>query len=104
MHSDMGHGDMGHGDMDMGGKCNMNVRYSLWSALIHANIECVNRRCSSPGPPRICASFSAAGISPDPSPSFSPSSLSLSLLRAMREYDQRPGNTRLPMHSGSVRS
>lgn len=34
MHMDMGHGDMGHGDMDMGAKCNMNVRYSLRSALI----------------------------------------------------------------------
>jgi copper transporter 1 len=29
MHMGMGHGDMGHGDMDMGGKCNMNVRYTL---------------------------------------------------------------------------
>lgn len=33
-HGDMGHGDMGHGDMDMGGKCNMNVRYSLRLSLI----------------------------------------------------------------------
>lgn len=33
-HGDMGHGGMGHGDMDMGGKCNMNVRYSLRSTLI----------------------------------------------------------------------
>lgn len=33
-HGDMGHGDMGHGDMDMGGKCSMNVSYSLDSALV----------------------------------------------------------------------
>ena len=32
-HGDMGHGDMGHGDMDMGGKCSMNVSYSLGLAL-----------------------------------------------------------------------
>lgn len=33
MHMGMGHGDMGHGDMDMGGKCNMNVRYNLQSCF-----------------------------------------------------------------------
>lgn len=28
MHMGHGHGGMDHGDMDMGGQCNMNVRYS----------------------------------------------------------------------------
>jgi copper transporter 1 len=28
MHMDHGHGGMDHGDMDMGGQCDMNVRYS----------------------------------------------------------------------------